>query len=161
MAARRLMLGGALAVLAFFMAAPGARANINFCNKFAYKIFIAIAYPQGDDRWLSRGWMSLDTGECGAFDNALRVSTFYYRVESVGYRNSAGHNIKTTWGSGGRQFAIWENDNFNYWDAQKRVLNSTLADFSLSTDSIPDGADVTVTIGPDVAARTDVTTPQK
>jgi hypothetical protein len=153
--------GGALVALAFVMATPGAHANINFCNKFAYKIYVAIAYPQGDDHWLSRGWMSLEPGDCGGFDNALRVSTFYYRVESVVYRNSAGRNSKAAWGSGGRQFAIWENDNFNYWNAEKRVLNSTLADFSLSTNDIPDGAEVTVTIGPDVAARTDVTTSQK
>jgi uncharacterized membrane protein len=145
-----------VAALAAALATSNARAEIKFCNQFAYKVFVAIAYPQDDGSWISRGWMSLENGECSLFDTALRLQTFYYRGESVDYR-TAGRSVKMVWGAG-KKFAIWENDNFNYWNAQDRVLKSTLVDFSKGADSIGEGASITVTLGPDNKSTTTIST---
>jgi len=135
---------GCAAGLACLFAGPSASAEITFCNKFPHVIYIAMAYPQNGDSWISRGWMSLNTGECSVFDFALRVKTFYYRAESAAYRNASGRRIKTSWGSG-RKFAIWESSNFNYWDAQNRVLNSSLAEFTHGPETSGDAVSATVT----------------
>jgi hypothetical protein len=132
----------------FLLAASGAKADLTFCNKFAHTIFVAIAYPQDDQSWISRGWLDIDTGNCAKFDTALRLKTFYYRGESATYRNPEGQNVSRVWGSGGK-FSIWENDNFNYWNAQKQVLKASLADFSLGGDALADGAVITVTFEAD------------
>jgi uncharacterized protein DUF1036 len=141
-------------------AATGARAEIQFCNKFPQKVFVAIAYPQADGSWISRGWLELDTGDCDEFDSALHPGTLYYRGESVPYRNPSGANVTRVWSAPGHQFAIWEKDNFHYWNAQEKVLNSTLEDFSLAADGLDNDASVTVTFEEDgIHTTTDVRRP--
>ena len=155
---------GRLATLALALvslgAATGARAEIQFCNKFPQKIFVAIAYPQADGSWISRGWLELGTGDCDEFDSALHPGTLYYRGESVPYRNPSGANVTRVWSAPGHQFAIWEKDNFHYWNAQEKVLNSTLEDFSLAADGLDNDASVTVTFEEDgIHTTTDVHRP--
>jgi hypothetical protein len=130
-------------------ATTGARAEIQFCNKFPQKVYVAIAYPQDDQSWISRGWLEIDTGGCAEFDSALHPSTIYYRGESAPYRNAQGVSVTTVWSKPGHQYAIWEKDNFNYWNAQQRVLNSTLADFSLLGEGLAADASVSVTFEQD------------
>lgn len=132
MSAVRTTLGACAIAAATLLASSSARADIIFCNKFPHLLYVAIAYPQtdGSDSWISRGWLNVDTGDCAEFDTALHVKTLYYRAESVSYRDG-GHSLRTVWGGGGdAQFAIWENDNFNFWNAQTRVLRSTLVTFT-------------------------------
>ena len=85
-------LGGCAIGLACLLANPSARADIIFCNNFPHLIYIAIAYPQDDGSWITRGWLNVDTGQCSEFDSALRVKTFYYRAESVPFR-AGGHQV--------------------------------------------------------------------
>lgn len=135
---------GAAAVLTGLLASAAARADIQFCNNFPHLIYVAMAYPQNGGSWISRGWISIKTGECSLFDPALRVKTFYYRAESEDYRDG-GRKVKMNWGSG-KKFAIREAGNFNYWDAQQRVLDSSLADFTNAGETtIGDSISVTVT----------------
>ena len=135
--------GGCVAIALLF-GMSSARAGIEFCNEFPHRVFVAIAYPQNDEHWLSRGWLELATGDCAAFDTAIHVSTFYYRGESDPYRSASGKRVHDTWGND-RSFAIWEKDNFQYYDAEERVLKSTLEPFSKGVDSMGDEAAVTVT----------------
>jgi len=119
----------ATVLAALSLMATQASADIVFCNKFPHQIYVAIAYPQVSGQWLSRGWMSLTPGDCAYFDSAIRVKTFYYRAESDPY-NDGGRRVKEMWGKSNRSFAIFEDTNFEYWDAARRVLNSTLAMFT-------------------------------
>ncbi len=135
---------GCAAGLACLLAGPSAKAEIKFCNQFPHVVYVAIAYPQNSGSWLSRGWMSLDTGECSVFDTALRVKTFYYRAESAAYRSESGRRIKTSWGAG-RKFAIYEDSNFNYWNAAERFLKSSLAEFTHGPETTGDAVSATVT----------------
>ncbi len=130
------------------LAASNARADIIFCNKFPHLIYVAVAYPQQDGSWISRGWLTVDPDKCAEFDTALRVKALYYRAESVSYREG-GHSLKNTWGTGDDKFAIWENDNFNYWNAQTKVLNSSLAVFSKVGETNGEALSATVTIEAD------------
>ena len=82
-------------------ATTGARAEIQFCNKFPQKVYVAIAYPQSDQSWISRGWLEIDTGDCAEFDSALHPSTIYYRGESVPYRNASGASVTRVWSNSG------------------------------------------------------------
>jgi uncharacterized membrane protein len=130
------------------LANPGARADIIFCNNFAHSVYVAIAYQQQDGSWVSRGWLSVDTGQCSEFDSAIRVKTFYYRAESVPFRDK-GREMTNSWGIGDTKFAIYENSNFNYWNAQTKILNSTLASFAKSLETTEDAISVTVTFDAD------------
>lgn len=122
----------------------GAKADIVFCNKSNFKlIYVAIAYPQSDGSFLSRGWMSVSEGECDSFDTALRVKSLWFRGESQWVRQGR-RRTREIWGKG-RAFAIWENDNFQYYNAQERVLKSTLENFSLAGEVADGELDVTVT----------------
>jgi hypothetical protein len=141
-------------------ATTAAQAEIKFCNKFPQLVYVAIAYSQSDQTWISRGWLAIDTGDCAEFDSALHPTTLYYRGESVPYRNASGASVTRVWGSSAHQFAIWEKDNFHYWNAQKRVLNSTLADFSLLADGLAVDSSVSVTFEQDgTHTTTSVQTP--
>jgi hypothetical protein len=140
---------GCIAGLVCLLANAGARAaDIRFCNDFPHLIYAAMAYPQEEGSWISRGWVAAETGQCYQFDSALRVKTFYYRGESVPYRDKSGKNIRSTWGAG-MKFAILENGNFNYWNAQNKVLNSSLAEFTKGVDIDEGAATVTVTFQAD------------
>jgi hypothetical protein len=155
---------GRFAALAFVAvslgATTGARAEIQFCNKFPQKVFVAIAYSQSDQSWISRGWLEIDTGDCAEFDSALHPDTIYYRGESVPYRNASGASVTRVWSNSAHQFAIWEKDNFQYWNAQEKVLNSTLVDFSLLANGLASDASVSVTFEEDgVHTTTTVNTP--
>jgi hypothetical protein len=111
-----------------------ARADIVFCNEFGHVVNVAIAYPQADGTFISRGWLSLSPGDCAPFDTALRVKTFYFRGESERYRDANGKNSRYFWGKG-RSFAMWERDNFQYYNAEERVLNSTLQEFTAGPEA--------------------------
>ena len=86
--------------LAFVIAMSSANADVVFCNKFAHTVFVAIAYPQGDGSWMSRGWLELATGQCNTFDSAIVVKTFYFRGMTDPYRNAAHRRVVRTWGEG-------------------------------------------------------------
>jgi Protein of unknown function (DUF1036) len=140
------LIAGAVGVTCL-LAMPAA-ADIVFCNKFAATVNVAIAYPQQDGSWLSRGWLSLDTGDRSAFDTALRVKTFYYRGESAPYREGR-KTVRRSWASGEGTFAMWEKDNFNYWNAQTKVLNSSMEAFSKGGETSGDAISATVTFEAD------------
>jgi hypothetical protein len=134
-----------VALMCLIASAAPAKADIIFCNHFPQTVYVAIAYPQDTDIWLSRGWLSVPTGECRPFDTALVVHTFYYRAESERYRLPNGKRATMSWGDDGdRSFAVWESDNFQYYDAERRVLSSTLLGFSKGLEIPDDGYDVTV-----------------
>ena len=145
-----------LAAIAVWAAPSSAQAEIKFCNKFPHVVYAAMAYPQDEGSWISRGWLALETGECSLFDTALRVRTFYYRGESVAYRDG-GKSVKSNWGSG-MKFAILESGNFNYWNAQTKILNSSLADFSKAADTIGEGVSITITFEADGRSSTTIST---
>lgn len=132
------------AALACFVAASSAKADIIFCNEFPHLVYAAMAYPQDDGSWISRGWLALKTSECQLFDTALRVKTFYFRGESERFRGESRKFGRVVWGAG-REFAIWEASNFNYWNAQTRVLNSSLADFTQGPVTTGDAVSAKVT----------------
>jgi uncharacterized membrane protein len=144
----RSKLFGYMAGLVCLLLISSAKAEIKFCNDFTHVVYVAMAYPQNNDTWVSRGWLSLKTGECSLFDPALRVKTFYYRAESENFREASGRNVKINWGSG-KKFAIWESFNFNYWGAQEKVLNSSLADFTKGPETDGDAVSGTVTFRAD------------
>ena len=134
-----------------FVLSPGARADIVFCSKFPHTVYVAIAYPQKDDSWISRGWISLKTGECSEFDSAIRVKTFYWRAQSEPYRLGR-RRVTTVWGArkGDREFATWDRDNFNYWNAQTRVLKSKLEVYSrVAIETKGDAISATITFEAD------------
>ena len=136
---------GALIATVWLLGAGSAKAEITFCNEFDREIYVAIAYEQTGGSFLSRGWMNLMPGDCSQFDSAIRVKTFYYRAESVSYREK-GQTKRYVWGDGSKdQFAVWDKDNFQYYDARKRVLKSTLKDFSQAPESSTDDLSVKVT----------------
>jgi uncharacterized membrane protein len=130
--------------LACLVAVSSAKAEIIFCNEFPHLVYVAMAYPQDEGSWISRGWLALKTGECSLFDTALRVKTFYFRGESERYRDASRRRTKMNWGAG-RSFAIWEASNFNYWNAQTKVLNSSLADFTQGPVTTGDAVSAKVT----------------
>jgi uncharacterized membrane protein len=117
------------AALAFLAAMSSANAGIVFYNEFAQTVFVAIAYPQDGGSWMSRGWLEVATGECNTFDSAIRVKTFYFRGMTDPYLNAAHKRVANVWGKG-KNFAVWERDNFQYYDAEKQVLKSTLKPFT-------------------------------
>lgn len=119
-----------------------ARAEITFCNKFGRLVYVAIAYPQDNGTFLSRGWMSLNDGDCDIFDTAIHVKTFYFHAESSWVRLGR-RRERETWGKG-KKFAIWDNSNFQYYNAQNRVLRSTLVEFTQGP--IADNGDVSATV---------------
>jgi uncharacterized membrane protein len=137
--------GAALAVLGGL---SSAKADIVFCNQFARTVLVAIAYPQEDAGWLSRGWLELDPGQCRPFDTAVRVKTFYYWARTDPYRNAAHQRGVNVWGEG-RVFAVWDRDNFEYWNAEERVLKSTLEPFSQGPETEGDAVSATVTFDAD------------
>jgi len=117
------------AIGAFSLPPSAANADVIFCNKFEYRFYVAIAYRQQDGAFISRGWLNVDPEKCASFDSALTANGFYYRVESVPFR-SGGRTVTETWGSGDGTFAILEKSNFNFWQAQSKPLNSTMAAFT-------------------------------
>ena len=149
-------LGGCAIGLACLLANPSAKADIIFCNNFPHLIYVAIAYPQDDGSWITRGWLNVDTGQCTEFDSALHVKTFYYRAESVPF-HAGGRQLTNIWGGSDAKFAVWEDSNFNYWDAQPKVLNSSLGPFIKGIETTDDAISVTVTFDADGIHSTQTT----
>jgi hypothetical protein len=134
----------AVALVAVLNVNPAtARAEIIFCNQFAHVVNVAIAYPQTDGSFISRGWLSLSPGNCAPFDTALHVKTFFFRGETERYRDAGGRYMRYFWGKG-RKFAMWENDNYQYYDAEQRVLKSTLQEFTQGPEN--ENGDVSATV---------------
>jgi len=79
-------------------------AEIQFCNKFPQKVYVAIAYPQADQSWISRGWLEIDTGDCAEFDSALHPSAVYYRARAcpIAMRRRVGHVCGAVQGANSR-----------------------------------------------------------
>jgi hypothetical protein len=113
-------------------------------TKFSKTLYVAIAYPQDGGSWMSRGWLELAPGDCAPFDSAIRVTTFYFRAESTPYVDSSGGKVHDFWGQG-KSFAMWEDNNFQYYDAENEVLNSTLKPFTRGPEGLTDSSKVTVT----------------
>lgn len=133
----------ALAAAACLFGAGSADADIIFCNNFGHAVNVAIVYPQSDGSFISRGWLNLGEGDCAPFDTAIHVKTFYFRAESERYRDANGRRTRYFWGKG-QKFAMWENDNYQYYNAQQRVLKSTLQEFSQGPEA--DNGDVSATV---------------
>ena len=128
------------------LAPSAANANLIFCNKFTEQIYVAIAYQQKDGSWISRGWLNVDPGRCAYFDSSLTLNGYYYRVESAPYRLN-GHQAVEVWGDDGDgTFAIWDKNNFQYWNAQAKPLNSTMAKFTRIDDAVSEHVDSIVNI---------------
>jgi len=138
----------AIAAASFGAASANASASLTFCNDFPHTVFVALAYLQDSGSWLSRGWLEVHTGECLPFDSAIRVTSFYYRGESEAYQ-SGGKKVWTSWGDKGRMFATWEDDNFQYYGAENRVLKSSLKGYEQGMDIPQEDYDVTVTFKAD------------
>jgi uncharacterized membrane protein len=136
------------AALTFLAAMSSAHADIVFCNEFPQSVFVAIAYPQTGGSWLSRGWLEVPTGQCYPFDTAIRVKTFYFRGLTNVYRNAAHQHVRNLWGKG-RDFAVWEPDNFQYYNAEERVLKSTLEPFTQGPETDGDSVSAKVTFPAD------------
>jgi Protein of unknown function (DUF1036) len=133
-----------LVCLVCISVASAADADITFCNKFPAEVWVAIAYQQKNGSWLSRGWLSVETGNCYAFDTQIRVKTFYFRGERRPYRHKT-----YFWGSG-KDFAVWENSNFQYYEADQRVFKSVpLKGFTKSPDANGDEISATITFPED------------
>ncbi len=143
---RNRVCGGAM--LALLCAMSRANADIVFCNNFSHTVFVAIAYAQTDGHWLSRGWLEVATGECDTFDTAIRVKTFFFRGMTDPYVDAAHHRVVDSWGKG-REFAVWEQDNFQYYDAERQVLKSTLKPFTQGPETNGDAISATVTFPAD------------
>ncbi|NVN88274.1 MAG: DUF1036 domain-containing protein [Rhodopseudomonas sp.] len=149
---------GALTAAVCLLGASGAGAEIIFCNSFGHVVNVAIAYPQSDGSFISRGWLSLSDGACAPFDTAIHVKTFYFRGESVQYRGTDGHMKRVYWGKGDK-FAMWEKDNYQYYNARQRVYNSTLMEFTQGPISGGDDVSAKVIFTPDSAIIEIATSP--
>ncbi len=150
-------LGGCAIGAACVFVNPAAKADIVFCNNFPHLVYVAVAYPQSDGSWVSRGWLNVSTGACSEFDTAVRVKTFYYRGESDPF-SDGGRQVKNIWGTDDdTKFAIYEDSNFNYWNAQTKILNSTLVGFIKGVETNEDSLSVTVTFAPDGIHSTQTT----
>jgi uncharacterized membrane protein len=131
---RSSMASAAVAVL-ILLAGHSARADegeISFCNDFPHTLYIAIAYEEYPDNYISRGWLQVETGKCYVFDTAIRVKSFYYRAESESYRDGK-HKVKMLWGTD-RKFAI-KDSNFQSYNADKAYSGMHLAGFAKGAES--------------------------
>jgi uncharacterized membrane protein len=134
------------AVSGLIMLAPSAaNADLIFCNQFTQLIYVAMAYQQQNGAFISRGWLNVDPGNCASFDSSLTLKGFYYRVESVPYRLN-GREVTETWGNGDGSFAVFEKSNFQYWNAQAKPLNSTMAPFTRNDNAVSEKENLTINI---------------
>jgi hypothetical protein len=69
-----------------------------------------------------------------------------------------GRTASILWGGrGDKKFAMLENSNFNFWQAQTRVLKSTLAGFTKIGETTADDLDVRFTFDADGVHTTTTT----
>jgi uncharacterized membrane protein len=135
MALMRSSLASAAFASFILLALHPARADegeISFCNDFPHTLYVAIAYEEYEDNYLSRGWLEVETGKCYVFDTAIRIKSFYYRAESETYRDGR-HRVKMEWGSD-RKFAI-RDANFQAYNAEKAYSGMRLAGFAKGVES--------------------------
>jgi uncharacterized membrane protein len=142
------------AALALLGATSGANAEIDFCNKYPRTVFVAIAYQQTNSHWLSRGWLEVPSGQCGVFDTAIQVSTFYFRgatdlFPDDGKRHGAvkRHDPKV-WGKE-REFVISEGRNFQFYGAESHVQEQILKPFTQGPQSADQPVSAVVTFPAD------------
>ena len=141
-------IAGLLLAAAFLSGAFAAKSvaeivSIKFCNEFAYEVFVAIAYPQKQGDWLSRGWLGVPTGTCADFDSAIHVPTFYYRGETD-YRLAGGsRRVRYRWGED-RKFFV-QDDSFNFYDAENGK-GGRFEDFSKFLDNTTITGDFSATV---------------
>jgi uncharacterized membrane protein len=69
--------------------------GVNVCNQFPQKLFVAFAYQQ-NGRWMSRGWLGVDSGQCK--NVVLPARDLYWRAESDRYRAANGDIVHMEWG---------------------------------------------------------------
>ncbi len=127
------------------LAAPFALAgtgDISFCNEFPHTLYIAIAYMQYENNYLSRGWLEVETGKCYVFDTAIRVPAFYFHAESEPYRDGK-HKVTMEWGSD-KKFAV-RDANFQSYNAEKAYSGMHFVGFTKSPDS-SDGGPITAIV---------------
>jgi hypothetical protein len=98
--------------------------DIKICNNYPDGIYVAIAYPQNESSWISRGWLFVPTDTCSFFDTALHVPTFYLRAETRWHSTGRRRRSREVWGEkGDRSFAVVEDSSgsFNYYTAETKV----------------------------------------
>jgi hypothetical protein len=107
-----------------------ATAGIDFCSKFRFPIYVAIAYNWNDD-WVSTGWQKIQPGECLTDPFKVSVSQFYFRGETDWVPTAPGKRTKWTWGNSGRPFPISEKS-FTFHKADGPVRGGKPEGFTIS-----------------------------
>jgi uncharacterized membrane protein len=122
--------GAVVTGLLLARAAEAQFTQLTFCNQYQQTIFVAVAYQQSNQTWLSRGWLEIKPNDCEAFDSALSVQLFYYRAETNKFTDPyTGVKGTASWGNNGdRKFAVTGPD-FNFYDAQRARADAHLAGF--------------------------------
>jgi len=91
--------------------AEPAKASLEFCNKSDQgKIYIAVAYPAGDKSWTTKGWLTLEEGECGSLVKGDLTNRYYYYF--------AENDKDYTW-KGDHKFCV-SSKKFSFVNADKR-----------------------------------------
>ncbi|MGE5259579.1 MAG: DUF1036 domain-containing protein [Actinomycetota bacterium] len=161
MALTRSALVSGLFAFIVLLAAHPARAEegqISFCNDFPHTLYIAIAYEEYKNNYISRGWLEVETGKCYVFDTAIRVKSFYYRAESESYRDGK-HRVKMEWGTD-RKFAI-RDANFQAYNADKAYSGMRLAGFAKGAESTGGPLTATVTFTETGGSTITIPAPEK
>ena len=94
-----------LAALFLATAAIPATAGVDFCSKFRFPIYVAVAYNWNED-WISTGWQKIEPNDCLTDPFKLGVSQFNFRGETDWVRTAPTKRTKWTWGNSGRPFPI-------------------------------------------------------
>lgn len=88
----RLFAAGLVSVLflSFLASAASAQAvvTIRVCNESRADALVAISYiPEGESRWLNRGWYRVNSGNCRVMGHSNNANFYLYadRVGSDGY----------------------------------------------------------------------------
>ena len=144
--------------------ASSAMAEVEFCNNYEQTVSIAIAYKQdysdNTSSYVARGWLSVNTGQCGVFDTTLHVPFFYYRGETNWFKVRGGRQ-KLAWGDDANKF-ITAAASFNYWSAEENTpisgVKTSFVGFTKSFVSATGDVSETVTFEADGVHTTQATT---
>ena len=124
---RKLALTGAAAAALFVAAAlhpAPAQANLNICNDSGEKIWVAIAYHDRDaGNWVSRGWWTIDSGECKTPLGGNLTNQYYYLF---------GDGDQHYW-SGNHSFCVDSNNAFSLNQADTTCDYTTKDFFEVDT----------------------------
>jgi uncharacterized membrane protein len=74
----RTVFGLIILLTAIFSGAHQAQAGLRFCNQGTFKIHTAVGYVDQQKRWLARGWLSIEPGECKDALGFPLENRFYY-----------------------------------------------------------------------------------